>query len=244
MEAESLIDRRNGVAAWKQIADRLSGAIAAGEYDETGMVPPETQLAERFGVNRHTVRRALSVLAEEGVVRAEHGRGTFVSSVPDTSRRLKVETTLAELAEMYRDTQPKMLDIEPLSSPPPLDPGDGTPAAAYMHMRRVHAHDDRPYNVISIFLARDIFDLAPEDFRTRTVVTVLQELPTVRIAQARQTLTISTADVEVAGLLGIPINSPVADVRRVFCDASGRVIYIGLITYRGDFIRLEMDLQP
>jgi len=232
------------IPLYVQLSDLFRRRIERRDWSVGAQIPSLEQLMADFGVSRMTLRQAIDVLSREGLLSAERGRGTFVSRVPDGGRRLKVETTLTDLAEMYRDTQPKLLNIEPLTSPPPLDPGDGTPAAAYMHMRRVHAHDDRPYNVISIFLARDIFDLAPEDFRTRTVVSVLQEQPRVRIATARQTLTIATADVEVAGLLGIPINSPVADVRRVFCDTAGQVIYLGLITYRGDFIRLEMDLQP
>lgn len=78
MDGEFLIDRRSGVSAWRQIADRISRAINAGEYDETGMVPPETLLAERFGVNRHTVRNAIAALAEDGVLRRVQGRGTLI----------------------------------------------------------------------------------------------------------------------------------------------------------------------
>jgi GntR family transcriptional regulator len=57
-------------------------------------------------------------------------------------------------------------------------------------------------------------------------------------------LTIATADIEVARLLQVAVNAPVAEVRRVFTDAAGRVIYLGEVTYRGDFIHLEMDLKP
>ncbi len=232
------------IPLYVQLSDLFRRRIIRREWTLGIRIPSLQQLTSDFGVSRMTLRQAIDVLSREGLLSAERGRGTFVSGLPEQQRWLKVETTLADLAEMYRDTQPTILNIEPLSSPPPLDPQDGTPAAAYMHMRRLHSHDDRPYNVISIFLARDVFDLAPEQFRTRTVVSVLQELPQVKIDRARQTLTISTADVEVAGLLGIPINSPVAEVRRVFCDAQGSIIYLGLITYRGDFVRLEMDLKP
>ena len=62
--------------------------------------------------------------------------------------------------------------------------------------------------------------------------------------RARQTLTIGTADVEVARLLQVPLNSPVAEVRRVFTAADRSVIYLGEVTYRGDFVRIEMDLRP
>ena len=63
-------------------------------------------------------------------------------------------------------------------------------------------------------------------------------------ARARQTLTISTADVEVAGHLDIAVNAPVAEVRRVCAAPDGTVLYLGEVTYRGDYIHLEMDLKP
>jgi GntR family transcriptional regulator len=231
------------IPLYVQLSDLFRGRIARGDWPVGMRIPSLEQLMASFGVSRMTLRQAIDVLQREGLLSAERGRGTFVSASPRTDRPLEVETTLADLARMYRDTQPTILEIQPLSLPPPLEPGDGTPADAYMHMRRVHAQGGRPYNVISIFMARDVFDLAPERFRTETVVSVMQELPRVEIARARQTLTIGTADVEVAGLLGVPINSPVAEVRRVFGDPSGRVIYLGLITYRGDFVRVEMDLK-
>lgn len=68
-----------GVALWRQIADAIRLDIVGGKLNEGDRLDGELPLAERFGVNRHTVRRALAVLAEEGVVRAEHGRGTFVA---------------------------------------------------------------------------------------------------------------------------------------------------------------------
>ncbi|KGD98143.1 MULTISPECIES: phosphonate metabolism transcriptional regulator PhnF [Rhizobium/Agrobacterium group] len=72
------VQRQNGVALWRQIADRIRASIANGEYDATGMVPPEMVLAAQFGVNRHTVRSALAALAQEGIVRAMQGRGTLI----------------------------------------------------------------------------------------------------------------------------------------------------------------------
>ena len=64
------------------------------------------------------------------------------------------------------------------------------------------------------------------------------------IARARQTFTIGTADLDVAEVLGVPLGSPVAEVRRVFASADGTVIYLGEVTYRGDFISIDMDLRP
>lgn len=77
-EKPSLVERRGGVQLWRQIADRIRQAITLGEFGDSGMMPPEMALAERFAVNRHTVRAALKVLAEEGVVQPIQGKGTLI----------------------------------------------------------------------------------------------------------------------------------------------------------------------
>ncbi|MCE7026522.1 phosphonate metabolism transcriptional regulator PhnF [Jiella sp. CBK1P-4] len=69
-----------GIARWRQIADSLRADIAEGRL--AGALPSEMRLAERFAVNRHTVRRAIAALSEEGLVTAARGRGTFVAPRP------------------------------------------------------------------------------------------------------------------------------------------------------------------
>lgn len=72
------VDRTSGVALWRQIADDIRVAIGAGEFREAGKLPGEMVLAERFSVNRHTVRAAIAALQNEGIVRAKAGRGTEI----------------------------------------------------------------------------------------------------------------------------------------------------------------------
>ena len=78
MAGSSGLQRGAGVSLWRQIADRIRLGIASDLADPDGRLPPETDLAQRFGVNRHTVRAAISALAHEGVLHAEQGRGTYV----------------------------------------------------------------------------------------------------------------------------------------------------------------------
>jgi GntR family transcriptional regulator, phosphonate transport system regulatory protein len=72
------MDRRSGVALWRQIADEIRRRIGQGGLARDDRLPPEIELAGIFGVNRHTVRSAIAALVQEGVLRAEQGRGTFV----------------------------------------------------------------------------------------------------------------------------------------------------------------------
>lgn len=74
--------RGEGVSAWRQIVDGIEADIAGERIAPGDRLPTEAQLATRFGVNRHTVRRALGVLASRGLVRATQGKGTFVEARP------------------------------------------------------------------------------------------------------------------------------------------------------------------
>lgn len=70
--------RPSGIAVWRQIADTLSVEIRDRSFAVTGKLPSESELAARFGVNRHTLRQAVAALQTEGLVRVEKGRGMFI----------------------------------------------------------------------------------------------------------------------------------------------------------------------
>jgi GntR family transcriptional regulator len=235
--------RESPLPRYVQLADLFRNRIARGAWSPGERLPTLEDLMREFDVARVTVRQAVEVLAREGLVRAQQGRGTFVTGRPRGDRTLRLETTLADLAEVYRDDKPKLTLLEESSAVPPLRPDDGKPATGYRHLRRVHSRDGEPYCVITIYLDERIFARAPARFRRETIIAVMLDLK-VRVARAHQALRIGTADVETASRLGIPFNAPTAEVRRVFRSANGTVLYLGEVTYRGDYIRLEMDLKP
>lgn len=76
---DTRLERRGGIALWRDIAQTLEAEIASGRPARGERLQTEAQLAGRFGVNRHTARRAVDELARAGLVRVEHGRGAFVS---------------------------------------------------------------------------------------------------------------------------------------------------------------------
>ena len=229
---------------YAQIADIFRQRIARGIWTRGSRLPANESLASEFGVSRVTIRQAVDLLVRDGIIEAQQGRGTFITGTVKQDRWLKVETTLSDLAEVYRDTSPEIINISESRTDAPLLPEDGKAAPRYVFMRRVHSRDHRPYCVISIYLDERIFRKHPKRFRKETVIPILKDLRDPRIKSARQTLTIGTADLEAAKLLQIPLNSPVAEVRRVFTASDRTVIYLGEVTYRGDFIRIDMDLRP
>jgi GntR family phosphonate transport system transcriptional regulator len=73
------LPRGEGIALWRQIASRIEARIHNGELEAGARLPTEAVLAESFGVNRHTIRRAMEDLVTRGLVRVEQGRGSFVA---------------------------------------------------------------------------------------------------------------------------------------------------------------------
>jgi GntR family phosphonate transport system transcriptional regulator len=71
---------------WRHIADVIRSEIDRQLYRPGDQLPTVVILAERFGVNRHTVRRALDSLQQSGLVSMEQGRGTFVADTRVTHR--------------------------------------------------------------------------------------------------------------------------------------------------------------
>lgn len=230
------------VPLYAQLANLMRQRVQKGFWAPGTKVPSLEALVAEFQVARVTVRQAIDILTKEGILLPQRGRGTFVTDQPQPERSLTLETSLQGVANAYRHDKPKLTLLEESGVQPSLTQMDGLAAPAYHFMRRVHSRDDQAYCVASIFIDQRAFRLAPKRFRQETVVPVLVDLPNVVIASARQTLRISTADVDVANLLNVPVSSPVAEVRRVCLSPDGTVLYLGQITYRGDFIQFEMEL--
>jgi GntR family phosphonate transport system transcriptional regulator len=89
-------ESRAGVALWRLVADELERAIAMGSFQPGTKLPGELDIAARFGVNRHTVRRAIAALAERGLVRAEQGSGTYVAA-PRLAYPIRTRTRFSEI---------------------------------------------------------------------------------------------------------------------------------------------------
>ena len=98
------------------------------------------------------------------------------------------------------------------------------------------------YALARVHVARHIYAQAPRLFTQRVALAVVAELAGAGMSRAHQTLTIGTADVETARALGLALNAPTAEARCVVTDAAGAAIYVGEITYRGDVVRLNIEL--
>ena len=110
--------RAGGLAVWQQLRADIARQIEAGPFTPGDALPSETALAAMYGVSRLTVRRALADLARAGVVRTEHGVGSFVASEPLRHRIDDGQMSLLEsMANRGHKVRQLLLDVRQVDDP-------------------------------------------------------------------------------------------------------------------------------
>ncbi len=227
---------------YAQVANVLRQRIRSGQWAAGDQLPTLDELEREFQVARVTLRQALTLLETEGMIWRRRGLGTFVSDSAGPEW-FKLETSRDELIHSLEGTWSRIIDVDAGETIPRLEPGDGDAAPGYRHMRRVHGRGERAYAVVEMYLDAKVYARAPRRFDKEMIIPVIDRMRDVEISDIRQTLTIGTADKQVAEELGVSIGSPIGILRRVVQDRTGKVIYIGIVNYRGDAVKLDISLS-
>ncbi|MYU16113.1 UTRA domain-containing protein [Streptomyces sp. SID8361] len=233
-----------GVARYNQLAMIFRRRIDSGHWAVGERIPTVVELAEEWRVAPATVRQALGLLEDAGLIERFRAKGTFVRRRPQQDLWCEVPTDWNGLL-----LSPPGIDVELLSSdadarPPHIEHTVGTPAASYRHWRRRHSRDGRPYYLGDAYIAeRWAARITDEQLTQNTTLRILKDIPGLHLAAVHQTLTIVTADVELSSDLDVPLNSPIARVLRTAVDADGIVVFVGDGMYRGDIVRLDISVS-
>jgi GntR family transcriptional regulator len=235
---------RSRVAIYLQLATLFRNWIASKKWPVGGRIPNVDDLAAEFAVARGTIREALGVLEAEGLLNRFRAKGTFVRSAPVESVPHKLDIDWQSLISAHAGAKIETLSSQTLKELPPALKEYGRSEKKYQMMRRLHLRDDAPYLLGRFYLEYELYKLgSPAQFRQKPTLPILHQIAADRIGKAWQRMTIGMADVEVAALLRIPLNSPVALVTRVALDRKGHIMYIGEGIYRGDAVQLDIVLR-
>lgn len=235
---------RSPVARYIQLATLFRTRITTGEWPVGGRIPNVEELAAEFSVARGTMREALGLLEREGLLERLRAKGTFIRNSPANEHAHKLAIDWKSLISAHEGATIEVLEQRVVTDLPLIDRSKGKPAAKYQMMRRLHLRQGQPYLVGRFYLDYELFKKGPPlQFRRLPTLPILHKIAGSRIANAWQTLTIGTADVDIAALLKIPLNAPVAKVDRVAIDKNGTILYAGHGVYRGDSISMEIELR-
>lgn len=226
---------------WKSIYSALSSDIADGRYGSGDKLPTEAQLSSRFGVNRHTVRHALKVMAEEGLVLARRGAGVFVAQRPteyQIGRRVRFHQNLEAAGRMPAK---EVLLLETRKANP------RETEALQLIGSEVHVYeglslsDGQPIGVFrSVFPANRFPNLLENLEKSRSVTKALQAHGVTDFTRSQTSLTAKTASATIALHLRLSEGAPILRAVSINVDPESRPIEYGRTWFAGDRVTLTV----
>jgi GntR family transcriptional regulator len=234
------------VPLYYQAQHTISQRISRGEYAAGSQLPSESELSRELGVSRVTVREALRVLAQEGLLVKVQGKGTFVSTNAAVHQPTRSFTGyLEDLYDQLERVSVKQIDIGRTTITDDMRSilGLSEEAKEVVRIKRTRYVDDEPYAFTINLLPLEIgIYLTAEKLKTSPLVRILEEDLKIQIIHAHETITAAAADAEVSQSLDVPFLSPVVYVRRVLFTVEDSPLQIVDSYYRADKFHYSVHL--
>lgn len=240
-EALGAIHLDSETSKHEQVRARLMELI---EKLSTGdRLPPERELAARFGVSRMTLRQAISALANAGYVTRVQGDGTFVSD-PTISKNTELTGFSEDMAARGFRASSRLIKVALTSAGARL--GQElvlSPEDLVYHLERVRMADGIPMCLETIDIPAYLvpgLDLQPLE---QSLYEILSTTYGIELFEADQIVRPTVVDQAQADLLRVPVHSAALVVRRLGYDKRRRPIERALSIYRGDRYDMRMTVR-
>ena len=236
--------RDDGVSLWRQIVSALRGEIERGVHEPGGQLPTEVALSARFGVNRHTVRRALEEMSRQGLVRVEQGRGSFVAEdVLDYAVSSRVR--FSEWVRRHnKEPSGEVLRVGEISAEAAIASQlQIRPGAKVAMLERLGLADGRPVSLSTHYFSAARYPRLLDQLRKQPTITAA--LAAVGVGDYRRLVTRVTArlpSAEEASLLLTSRVRPLLVTENVNVDPSGAVVEFGAARYPTP--RVQIVFEP
>lgn len=231
-----MIDRKSPVPLYYQVAEILKGRIMNGEWLSGHRVPPEFELRDEFGVSRHTVREALSMLEDQGLVYRQPGLGTFVRSDKYSYPLSFLRGFTEQMEERGLQPSSRVISLNRRLPDSVVRSALALPEGKEVwEFQRVRLADGEPLALETMFVPVSIVpSLGKEDLPRVSVYRYVEEKLGYRIDGATQTIEAEVVSEDAARLLEIPGNGLVLRMRNVTYLENGRPLCFVDCCYRAD----------
>lgn len=197
------LNRAGPMPLWAQLRDDLVGRVAAGEFPAE--FPGELQIADEYGVSRHTVREAVRHLREDGLVAAARGRASVVT-------RTTIETPLGSLYSLFKVVEAQgmnqrsdVLAQEVVSDATLAARLDLAPDAELFHLARLRFADGEPLACDRVWLPAAVArPLLGADFTHVALYDELAARCDVRLDGGTERITAVRPSARIRALLSLP----------------------------------------
>lgn len=226
-----------------QIAQHLEEEISRN-YKAGDNLPSEGELAARFGVNRHTLRRSVDELVNKGLVERRHGRGVYVLE-GHLNYQLGAGTRFTEtLSAKGHATTSRIIRMQRIMPSERIaERLQIAPNAAVFWIETLRTVDGSPMCVISHFLEAERFPLIFEGYQEGSLHRFLRENYGCELRRSESLITAIMPQGDDARLLSMPASRPILRVKSINIDErDGLPVEYAISRLRGDGVELNINL--
>jgi GntR family transcriptional regulator len=226
------------------LADALRARIAARDVGAGGALAGETELAREYGTSRVTVRRALDLLRQEGLVTSRRGAGWFAAVDPVRQPLGRVTTVEAAVEAAGARPGREIVGFGFVAAPAAVaDALRVDRDADVLRVERVNLADGEPFALVTVWVRADVgADVSRADVERATFYDLLP-LRGVELGSVHQTITAEIATAGAADLLACATGAPLLLCRRVTLDAAGAPILFSEHRYPADRTTFEIEFS-
>lgn len=230
-----------GAPIYRQIHDVLVSEIQQF-YRAGDLIPSENDLAQRFGVNRHTLRRAIDELVSDGLVERRHGKGVFVLE-PAINYAIGRTTRFTEtLQSQGKTTASRVLrkQVVParggVASRLQLPEGDQV-----IFIETLRKVEGKPFCIISHFLSLQLFPEVLHRYENGSLHEFLKAHYAIELKRTESLISAVLPEADDASLLNMPRQSPILRVKSMNLDVmSNKPVEYAVTRFRGDATQLSI----
>jgi len=231
-----------------QIKNKILDWILSKEYGLGEQIPSETELAKTFNVTRMTVRQAVALLIQEGLLIRKRGAGTFVTSDAKLLGRFSLDFTgvMDELFYQASKSKTKSVKIEKIKTPAIVKEKLKTDAENVVRIARVRMLNGHVFAYTINYLPEHIgLKIDEKSLFEKPLLKIMEIDLDIEFDEAFQTIEASFSDQEVSEKLEIPNGSPILFVERIMYTRKKFPVELVQTSYRGDIykyvVRLKLD---
>jgi len=235
------LDKTNPLPLYHQLKEAIAKLIESS-YKPGDLLPTEPEIEKMFGVSRMTVRLAMNVLVEEGLVIKQQGRGTFVQSPKITHQLTSVTSWTQQMKERGFVPNTVSSEVERITPPKKIKQLLELPEGeAVFRIKRLRYASDEPMCVmINYIREKQVPDFA---LKEESLYQQLGKEYQIRIAKARETVEAREASEDEAKMLQIEPYSPVLFVTRLSYLPDGDPFEVVYLTSRADRYQYQIMLE-
>lgn len=236
-------DRRRPEPLWHQAEMTLRSLIERGEWSSGSQIPNEDRLCEMLGISRITVRHALRNLEEAGLLRREHGRGTFVRSATVVAGVRGLTSFTDEMKTLALAPSTQLLEARRV--PADEEMADALEIALgdpVVQLKRLRLGNGMPIGIQTSHLPESrVPGLYDEASRVQSLYAWLKERCDITPVKAKEVYRVGRVDEADADLIQLPAGTPAFEVERIAFDSRGPFEY-ALSTMRADRYEIRSTL--